>query len=593
MYNKITYFQLLNAFNNLIKLTIIYFISIAFLTTVNAQQKLIKVQIINTDKSSEFKTLKYQTTFPSSVEVQQEVSKIYLQLINAGHLTANIDSIQTLDSTKLIVYLHIGKQFQQIELINYEKLKSTFNALNIKLFKNTSQTFNYSRYYLMMESIINYYENNGYPFCQAYLDSIQYLENKIKAKLIINKNQLVKIDSIVIPNQNFIKTDYLLSYLNLNHGMLYHEKTLKNISKNLSLLPFLTQSHEPIVKFTDKHNKLYLSIIKKPATQFDGIIGFLPNTTNGITITGDVKFKTINTIIKNGETIDLNWRRLQFETQDVKAQFTLPYLFSTSFGIDYALKLFIKDSTFIDVQNFVTIDYFFKTVNKVKMFYQHKSSSLNAVQNNTSVLPENADIETKSYGLGLTLNYLNHKLTPTKGILYNITANAGTRDILKNPKINDIAYQNIQLSSNQFQLENQLIAYINLYNQHVLKLSNIFGTLNGNNLFNNELFRIGGFKTLRGFDEESIYASTYNIFNAEYRFVFSENSFLFSFCDLAWAENANTKFYKNNSYISLGAGIAVETKAGILNFCYAIGKQSDSNFNFRSGKIHVGLITLF
>ena len=47
--------------------------------------------------------------------------------------------------------------------------------------------------------------------------------------------------------------------------------------------------------------------------------------------------------------------------------------------------------------------------------------------------------------------------------------------------------------------------------------------LQSENMFKNELFRIGGLKTLRGFDEESITASFYNIATLEWRFLFEQN----------------------------------------------------------------------
>jgi len=40
-------------------------------------------------------------------------------------------------------------------------------------------------------------------------------------------------------------------------------------------------------------------------------------------------------------------------------------------------------------------------------------------------------------------------------------------------------------------------------------------------------------------------------------------------------------------------GMAIETKAGIINLSYAVGKRNDTNLNFRQSKIHLGFISLF
>jgi hypothetical protein len=48
-----------------------------------------------------------------------------------------------------------------------------------------------------MEKIITYYENNGYPFALAKLDSLQFDNSKVQAKLLIERNVFIKLDSLV------------------------------------------------------------------------------------------------------------------------------------------------------------------------------------------------------------------------------------------------------------------------------------------------------------------------------------------------------------------------------------------------------------
>ncbi len=107
------------------------------------------------------------------------------------------------------------------------------------------------------------------------------------------------------------------------------------------------------------------------------------------------------------------------------------------------------------------------------------------------------------------------------------------------------------------------------------------------------MFRIGGLRSLRGFDEESIFASTYVIPTVEYRFLFSQNSNLLLFAEGAWYENTSNGLYVSDMPVSVGAGINFETKAGILTLNYALGNQFNNGFDLRSGKIHFGLTALF
>ena len=49
-----------------------------------------------------------------------------------------------------------------------------------------------------------------------------------------------------------------------------------------------------------------------------------------------------------------------------------------------------------------------------------------------------------------------------------------------------------------------------------------------------------------------------------------------------------------NTFLSTGLGMALETKLGLLNISYAIGKRDDVQFNLRgASKIHFGYVNYF
>jgi hypothetical protein len=446
-----------------------------------------------------------------------------------------------------------------------------------------------------MEKLIVYYENNGYPFVSAKLDSLQFNQSNVKACVKIEKNVFVKLDSLVTEGTGKVSQKFLLRYLGIKNGMPYNAEVFSGISKKIKQLPFVTEKKTPIIQLTDKQNKLFLFLEKKTASQFDGIVGILPSDNGKTVFTGDLKIKLVNSILKSGETFDIQWRRLQSQTQDLKAILIYPYIAGLPVGADYNIKIYKKDTTFLDVNNALGLNYYFSGLNFIKVFYKQRNANLITTSGlqNISILPEYADVTTKAYGLGFFVEQLDYRFNPRKGIAVNLQGSVGSRQIRKNPKINDAAYSTIQLKTSQYQLEGTATGYINLIKNHVLKLSSQFGSVFGNTIYKNELFRIGGLRTLRGFDEESIYASTYVIPTIEYRFLFEKNSNIFLFAEGAWYENGNVSGYTNDTPMSVGAGINFETKAGIFNLSYALGKQYSNGFDLRIGKIHAGLTALF
>jgi hypothetical protein len=557
-------------------------------------QLVYSLKIINTDSASIFKKIDYKKQLNNVDFINKEINTIYLSLINEGYISASVDSIKN-DSTNYCAYVSVGKKYKWVNLIHSQKDQGIVSKLgyNERFFSN--RPFKFIELSRFMEKIVTYYENNGYPFASAKLDSLQIKDSKIQAKLVIEKNVFIKLDSLVTEGSGKVSQKFLLRYLAIKQGMPYNSSVFVGVSKKIKQLPFLTEKKPPIIQLTDKQNKLFLFLEKKNASQFDGIVGILPNDKGKTVFTGDLKIKVVNAVFKSGETIDINWRRLQTQTQDLKAAVIYPYIGGLPVGVDYNLKIYKKDTAFLDVNNALGLNYYFNGLNHIKVFYKQRNANLISTSGltNITVLPEYADVTTKAYGLGIFIEKLDYRFNPRKGISVNIQGSVGTRQIKKNPKINDVAYSTIALKTSQYQSEGMIVGFFNIFKNHVIKLSSQFGSVFGNTIYKNELFRIGGLRTLRGFDEESIYASTFVIPTIEYRFLFERNSNLFVFSEGAWYENQNVSGYVNDIPISVGAGINFETKAGIFNLSYAIGKQFNTGFDLRIGKIHAGLTALF
>ncbi|MEN8193848.1 MAG: hypothetical protein ABFS12_13585, partial [Bacteroidota bacterium] len=122
-------------------------------------------------------------------------------------------------------------------------------------------------------------------------------------------------------------------------------------------------------------------------------------------------------------------------------------------------------------------------------------------------------------------------------------------------------------------------------------IQNQTGNLISDNLFVNELYRIGGVNSIRGFNEESIFVSGYSVFNLEYRYKLNNSSYLYSISDYAYIKNDINKINTNN--FGLGLGYSFLTKVGRINMSYAIGKFEEESFDFNNSKIHINMASFF
>jgi outer membrane protein assembly factor BamA len=333
----------------------------------------------------------------------------------------------------------------------------------------------------------------------------------------------------------------------------------------------------------------------KKANQFDGVLGFLPNQKTGkIQFTGQIHLRLINTL-NRGELFDVDWRKLQLNSRDIKAKFTYPYLLKTPIGIDLNFKLFQRDTIFVDIAQNAGLQYLLNGNSFLKVFYNNRKLSLisTAGLQFLNTLPEYADVKTVTYGLGTKLEKTDYRLNPRKG--YRLLANgaAGNKIISKNPNIKDELYNNIELKTAVYTIDLIGDLFIPVLKRSVINVGAKGASLIAQNIFINEAFRIGGNSTLRGFDEETIYATTYMIAHAEYRYLLEQNSFFFLFANKAWYELNTISSKLHDDPYGFGLGISFQTKAGIFSISYALGKQFDNPILLRAAKVHFGIVSVF
>lgn len=565
-------------------------------TSLYAKAQSFSLSLLSTDNPTLIASIQYKKTAPNKQSCFKEIELTLNKIRQQGFLLAQTDSI-LFDSLQVKANIESGKLFKTGEIRFGNLNKDLASKLRLSEKSLSHKAFNFEQFTTAIEKILLHYENNGYPFATVKLDSVEINGEEIEAVFDVQKNNFFKIDSIKIIGTNQASSRFINRYLGIKEGMPYNELLLNSISQKLRQLPFITEKEAQRVQLTDRKNKLLMFLDKKDASQFDGIIGLLPDAiTKKTVITGDIKLKLVNGVLKSGETFDLQWRRLKSQTQDFNGRIIYPYLLGTPLGIDYNLKIYRLDTTFIDINNNIGLHYYFSGLNHFKIYYKQRNSNLISTSGYEFIttLPDYADINTKAYGIGAFIEKLDYRFNPRKGVAFQFNFQAGTRSIDQNPEVNRVAYQNLTLKSSQFQGDIQLAGYLPLSGNHVLKIAVQSAGIFGNStIFKNELFRIGGLKTLRGFDEESIFASAFVIPTLEYRFVFAQNSNILLFAEGAWYENNSNKKYISDAPISAGAGVNFETKAGILSINYALGSQFKNGFDLRNGKIHIGLTALF
>lgn len=558
----------------------------------------LKVQVItnaiSTEEQNFWKHTNQKYSEKDSIGVVNLAKQIQNKAINKGFVESSYSLLKQ-DSLNFELQFKLGTPYKWIYLSVNPLYRDILYKAGYKSIDYNQRPLKYSKLAAIFEKSLDICDNSGYPFANIHLDSIQIKDHQISGYINLQTNKFIKIDSIIVKGNSKISTYFLNHYLGIKAGQAYQETKILAIENRIKELPFLKSIKPYEFTFTPTQNKLVLYIDSKKANQFDGVLGFLPSEKTGkIEFTGQAHLKLQNAL-NRGELIDIDWRKLQLNSRDIKAKLSYPYLLNTPLGLDFNFKLFQRDTIFIDVTQNAGIQYLLSGNNFFKVFINNRNLSLVSTNGLAflSTLPDYADVKVLSYGIGLKQEKTDYRFNPRKG--YKISANlsTGNKTIIKNAKIDEKLYENINLKSTLYNGDLQLDFYIPILRQSTINIGLKGAALQAENIFLNEAFRIGGNNSLRGFDEESIYATSYGIGNLEYRFLFEQNSYLFLFGNAAWYELNTKNEYINDTPYGFGAGVSFQTKAGIFSISYALGKQFENPILLRAAKVHFGIISLF
>jgi outer membrane protein assembly factor BamA len=512
-----------------------------------------------------------------------------------GYLCAGLDKLSR-NAAGFKAELYVGSAYTWVRLKTGNTEENFLRGTGYRNRWLEDQRLSSEKTERILENILKNCEHTGYPFASVRLDSLSLTGDQLEASLRLEKGPFIRIDSIRIQGSAKIAPVYIHNYIGIRPGDLYDERLVRRVSNRMKELPFVTEARGSQVVFAEKVTRLDLYLNEKKASQFDAVVGFLPDDQRPgkLNLTGEAHLRLQNSF-RRGEILELNWKQLPPRSQDLKLRFQYPFLFNTALGIDGNLNLFRRDTLFTDVIKNLGVFYSFTGNNFIKAFVNDKQSNLQSTAGleNITVLPAYADIQTLSYGLTGRYERLDYRLNPRTGFAAEASVSTGNRIIRKNADINPLVYDSLSLRSVQYAGELRFDAYLPISGRLVLNLGGIGAYQFNPEAFTNELFRIGGLRSLRGFDEESIFASAYAIGKTEVRYLLEQNSFLFVFGNTAWYERRRKLDYRNDWPIGFGTGINFETRLGILSVSYALGRQAESPIQLRNGKVHFGIVNYF
>jgi outer membrane protein assembly factor BamA len=523
------------------------------------------------------------------------LKELMQDLRGEGYLAASVDSV-VFDSLYVSAYVYTGPRFEWGNLSLDSIDQKVLRKAGIRARSFSGKPLKFKKLASAQEKILQVHENNGYPFASTYISQMQMEGPVISGNLHVEDNGPFLIDTFHIKGEARISPVYLEKLTAVETGDVYREDRIRNISNRIRETLFLEEIRPYELEYFEGKVDVYTYLKKARANQFNGIVGILPNNeqTGKLLVTGDLHLSLVNSFGK-GEQFYIAWRSLQPLSQELDLSISWPYLFGSSIGIGVDFALLKQDTSFFSVNPVLDLRFFLGGTNYFHAFFDYFNSSLISTWGleNTVVLPPYADVTSSLYGLGIQFNNLDYYFNPLQGWDIRSRLGIGSKKIHRNPALPEEVYESVMETSTQLKGTADIRFFQSLGGRFTFHVASRSGYIRNDDLFANELFRLGGIKTLRGVDENSIFASFYSLGTIETRFLFERNSSVFLFVDGGYYEQSLADEFVADFPLGFGAGINMQTRAGIFSLNYALGKQFDNPINIGNAKIHIGYINRF
>ena len=582
--------------------------------SLHAQEKM-NLTIVCTDKGNKApkELLRVPNEFSSVASIDQFLRRDYIKgLWEKGYLAASIDS-NKIENNFYRAFLFLGEQYAWGQLRWNEELPISLSSIQRKDFlPHKGLLLRPSSFSEWSDNLLNQLEENGYPFASIKIDSSYWIDQLYYARLTVDAGPLYHIDSVHLDTKMNIRPSFLQRYLGITPNQLYKRSLLMSVSKRIDEAGFIKEFKPWDLSLYGTGATLNVYVSPQKNNRFDLLAGLMPANPllkGKAQITGEGNME-LNNAFGSGEHVLVNWQQLQIQSPRLQLQFQRPYILQSNVGIDVNFNLLKKDSSYLNIFSKWGITY---QVDQKQEFRFHLLQNIGNVLNiDTQWVKEKKqltpffDYTQTQMSIEWSSNRTDNRRNPLKGIEWRYQVATGLKKIKKQSEIVSMKldatgkpydyarlYEGISLSAVQSNTKLIFQQYNKLSTQSTLKLGLQAAWMYGKQLYLNEVYQIGGINTLRGFDEESIYASSYAIGTAEYRYFLDKESTVFGFFDAAMVQKKWQQSNTKGSYWGVGAGVHFFTTSGKFTLVYAMGKSDQQPFGLQRSKIHVGFSTFF
>ncbi len=533
-------------------------------------------------------------TYRSKDHLSQAADHLLFDLQEQGYLTASADSVYRRGDT-VFVDLYTGTLFRWAQVF----LRSDGEAVAegsypIRLYDGAPVLPD-----MTLTQYVSELNRSGYPLARATTDSMYTYHDTLVTLVTAEMGRRYVWDTLEVRGDLRIENRVLQRMLRIREGQLYDNTALIGLDQTLSLHPFMVRRASYSMVLTEAGKaRVILHLDRENASSFNGVIGFGPGPEGpqgeqNLIFSGDVTLRLLNTVGR-AEEMSMEWTGVQGD-QQLTLLYRQPYLSFLPFGVMGRFKLFRKGELYYTLNQRAGVVVSTGPGTLFTTWVQRTASTVldRSIYTQAVTLPAMTDYQTSLFGIEYRHQQVDLITNPGKGIRMAGEIAAGRKELIKGSDIPEALFEGIETSGRHVEGALETEFFIPMGPRWVIRPALKAATTYGLQNQENSLFLIGGINTIRGFDEQSINASSYAAGSLELRYRFEQTAHFKLFFDMAWYEKHLAHSYLSDTPYGFGAGLSLPSPAGILQVSYAWGVQLNNPLDFRTGRLHFGLDARF
>ena len=511
-------------------------------------------------------------SFETYKDLVLEIEDSLISLKKTGNINAIVKSFLMIDSLNFNVEIEKNQKIKYLQVINEAKLDELVKNI-LSSYKSEEGLIKIDETDIIVREISKKLSKEGFPFAKVSFKNHDLSQSSvIRSNLNIDYGSRRYLDKIIVKGYEDFPDNFTKNIFKINKNRFFDIDKATKQSKLIDNTNFARNIKEPEILFTNDSTSLYLYLEKIRRNSFDGFISFDSEENSGkINIQGYAKI-SLNNTFNTGEKINFDFKSQKNQDRSLNSNFIFPYFLGSPFNLKYSLNLIQKDSSYTSNENSIDLEL---NLNKVKVgigFQKNESYSDSQIE-----FVENFNSKLYNVSSEYFIPDSDDKLISEKFKLL-VKYGSGKKIQLNN-----------ESHLNKFKLE--LFKKFNFSSRFKLQSSFVREKINSKNLVNNELIRFGGSESIRGFDDNSIFADGYTLLATNLNFYLNDTIYIYGIFDLANYTNSILDLDQN--IYSGGIGFSTLTENGVISINYSKGNNWGNSFNLKNAKINVIFTTFF